>query len=248
MLHRTSTSVELKTATYEIPSNTPHPEFAIPTEVIDFVITEFSLNNPRHRVIDPFPGNARFLQRIRERGGRADGIELDPQQFAIGTEQLALIKPGQFTAIDGWTSGELKLGDCTKTTPNFMGSYSAIYTSPPFTLMHELAKERHPYIAVALYRMLHPEGVLIIDSADKALRNGRELTPALDTINYLTNAGKASVDGLFSFVASHKFTVTEPPNGCDGQFTELVFVKRWPTYQDVLAAIATHKTVLPPTA
>ncbi len=239
------TSVELNTATYPIPAGTSHPEFVVPLEVTDFIIRRYGLADPGRRVIDPFAGNGDFIQRILSKGGQCDGIELDQQQYELARHRIDL-----YSSVGNlFSMGEMKLGDCTATTTAIMRlGYHAMYTSMPFTLVRELAKpdyyRRDKRFARTFNLMLHSESnVLIVDSADQAKRNGQALTPALDTIEYLVNPSASYSYGYFNLVGSHKFTVKNPPPGCDGQFTELVFVKRWPYYLGALADIAMLQTV-----
>lgn len=245
-----STSVVLERATYEIPPDTPHPEFVVPTEVTDFIIKEYGLADPRIKVIDPFLGNADFLDRVRNKGGRCDGIELDPRQYKITTDRISLHE-GMIVQGRLRPDSEIRQGDSMVTPTRLLAlGYNAIYTSPPFTMIHDLA---HNYLdkrlARALNAMLHSgDGVLIIDSADSAVRDGKSYSPAADTVNYLTKPaavypGAQYADAYFNLRTSHRFTVNNPPEGCDDQFTELVFSKRWPYYPGALADLAVAHTL-----
>jgi hypothetical protein len=75
-------------------------------------------------------------------------------------------------------------------------------------------------IGFAFHWMLAPYGRLIIDSATRAQRGGAWVNPAAATVEYFELFGFHYMDRL-------DFRVAQPPEGCDDQFTELLFVSKF---------------------
>jgi hypothetical protein len=217
--------IEISNPIFDVPPGTSRPEFAVPTQIRDFMIARYL--TPGVPAIDPMMGDAGFPLGAHQQGVICDGIELGAEQYAISVRRLT-----------GCAGVELVHGDCTKVAPARINTGYDIITSPPFVLMDHLANDRPKNyeeefhwndLAIAFHRMVRTGGRLIIDSADVAERNGRLLYPAYDTISYFTHF-------YFGLESIHRFVVRDAPSGCDDQFTELVFQKRWGYRPGSLAA------------
>ena len=127
----------------------------------------------------------------------------------------------------GWLTGQLPevvQGDCTEVVLRDASGAPLparyIYTSPPFRELLDGTLGDH--IVPAFSEMLLPPGSLsfvVIDSADKAIRDGVTIKPAAATVEYFERSG-------FSLLDSIAFYITNVPRGCDDQFTELMFVRQ----------------------
>lgn len=183
-------------------------------------------------------GGGSLLNRLAYWGLRGEGIELLPEQSEIARNNV----PDGIPIITG---------DCmTMFTMQMAHGYSGIYFSPPFLMMEELAKSNGADVrlALAVARALAPEGLVFIDSAVRAERDGRTLHPLRDTLKYFTDMDGSGnyFRSLFTRVAVHRFEIKNPPPGCDSDFAEIVLKKRFPTYQ-ALAGISLLQDHLWPT-
>lgn len=224
--------IRLANCTFDIAPGTDRPEFTVPNEVIDLTLWHYGrasryigANRPETRpiLIDLMAGGGSLLKRAAYWGLQGEGIELLPEQSEIARANL----PDNIPIITG---------DCMTTyTPQMNSGYSDAYFSPPFLMMEELAKSNGADLglALAVARALAPDGLLFIDSAVRAERDGRTLHPVRDTLKYFADRDGIGnfFNSLFTVVAVHPFEIKDPPPGCDSDFAEIVLKKRFPTYQ-----------------
>jgi len=188
----------------------PHPEWMVPDDVIEHCTREWGLLVPHEDGapkigIDPFAGTGSIPDVINRMGGYCEANELDEEHCRIMEARLAagsLIRQGDYKTIR---------------TPNFYRGYDYIYTSPPFARFVGPDVD-YGNLGERFHGMLAEDGVLIIDSASTAERNGHTIHPAAYTVLYFSHYG-------FRLKDWRGFQTT-PRNGCDNQFTELLFEKR----------------------
>lgn len=191
---------------FHVPDGAPRPEYVPPDDVILYTANRYGFLMPNMRGIDPLVGTGTIPRVINEAGGDCMGIELDPEHYEIAKRETP---PGTI----------LTLGDCTKLyRPEYELGLHYIYTSPPFDLILNYPSEMRK-IAVAFGWMLRPGGMLVIDSADEAVRHGKTVKPAAATIALLAGYG---------FHLHEALPFHTPQQGdCDNQFTELLFTRWW---------------------
>jgi predicted O-methyltransferase YrrM len=191
---------------FYIPEGAPNPEYILPDDVVLYTAQRYGLLQPNMRGIDPLVGTGTIPRVINKAGGDCIGIELDPTHHAIARRETP---PGTV----------IRLGDCTKVyLPQYELGLHYVYTSPPFDLILHHPAEMDK-IAVAFGWMLRPGGMLVIDSADEAVRHGRPIRPAAATIALLSRYGFHLQEALRFRTTSHE--------GGDDQFTELLFTRWW---------------------
>ncbi len=235
--------------TFHIPEGAPNPEFVLPDEVVAYMAAAYGLCKPNMRGIDPMCGTGTIPRVINRAGGCCDGIDLDPAHVAIARQEVA---PGRLPLDNGYIdlanrfkpgspygrfalAGEILFGDCTIITPpnrtrgGKLSPYHYIYTSIPFSLI--LAPELDDRIIQAFDRMLMPGGYLIIDSAEVAERDGLPCHPAAATVEIMRRNGYTLRD--------HVRFNTDSPEGCDSQFSELLFTRTEEFWLDADAILET---------
>jgi hypothetical protein len=211
-------------STWAVPDGTRHPEYTIPNAVLWHVVRSLHLDEPHQLGIDPMCGSGSNVSFINEVGGNCYGIELDRHTYEVAQAAMSQIEP-----LDplGWLRGDAPQvvhGDCTEVVLHDSNGTRLparyIYTSIPFRELLDGTLGEH--IVPEFGRMLLPRGSLsfiLIDSADEATRDGVTVNPAAATIEYFERSE-------FRLLDSIAFRVTNPPPGCDDQFTELMFVRQ----------------------
>ena len=183
----------------------PNPEWLLPDEVVEQCARQWSLLEPEKVGMDPFAGTATIPDVINRMGGKCDANELNPLYCSIAEKRLphgSLLRQGDYRDIN---------------TPGAYCGYDYIYTSPPFAYFVGDMQDKGE-LASHLYRMLGGNGKLIIDSAATAVRDSITIHPAASTTLYFSYLGFYLEDWMsFSMPAKE---------GCDSQFTELLFAKR----------------------
>jgi len=206
-----------------IPEGASNPEYTIPDAVLRYVVQRLGLDEPHMIGIDPMCGNGTNLSFVNEVGGNLYGIELEEPTYEVARLALSGIQPSLPPGwLTGWTP-EVVHGDCTKVAlrneDGVLLPARYIYASPPFDAIMNGELDD---VVVAFDGMLLPRGLLsfiLIDSADEAIRHGNAINPAAVTTELFERFDFALLDRI-------AFRITNPPPGCDDQFTELMFVRR----------------------
>lgn len=190
---------------FYIPDGAPYPEFVLPDDVVEDRARRYGFLMPNVRGIDPMCGTGTIPRVINGLGGECHGIELDPVHYDMAAAQVPV-------------GTVLVRGDCRKVVmPYHNIGYHYIYTSIPFDILLRLQPDDR--FAIAFNRLLAPGGVLLIDSALSAVRDGEARNPAAATIAYF---------GKHHFYLKEQQTfLASAPVGCDTEFTELLFVRGW---------------------
>lgn len=212
--------------TFDVLPDTPNPEFAVPREYARLPYELYGLTRDGVRIIDPMAGDGGTLAAALAAGVKRvpDAIELDEGNFDRVVER---VPPN--------SGAEIIHGDCMKVVPDQMNrGYDAVIVSHPFRWLKDLVN--HPNLrenfAFTLTNMVRDRasggkpGLLFVDSAIRARRDGEELYPAYDTVRCLT-------ERYFDLRAVHRLVIEDdpgPPEGCDTDFAWLVFEKRWRPY------------------
>lgn len=202
--NRSSVNIEGTFAVLERGLSVPNPEWLLPDEVVEQCARRWSLLEPGKMGLDPFAGTATIPDVINRMGGKCDANELNPFYCRIAEMRLphgSLLRQGDYKDIR---------------TPGAYCGYDYIYTSPPFAYFIGDMQDKGQ-LASHLYRMLDRNGKLIIDSAATAEREGITIYPATHTALYFSYYGFQLEDWV-------SFT-TPMREGCDSQFTQLLFTK-----------------------
>lgn len=183
-------------------------EAILPDSVVEFTANRLGLPGNGLRVIDPACGVGTIPRVLRGLGVElVDGGDIDPKRYETAryiADRLNSRGIGQGTVVNT-DMAEL---------PRRYG-YDAMYVSLPFDLFPEGMPG--PDLASSLASQLRNRGMLIVDSAEMATRNGQQIPVAERQIRYFEKYG-------FTLADKVTYETETPRPGFDSEFTELAFI------------------------
>jgi hypothetical protein len=174
--------------------------------VIREMARRHGLAEPGLRGLDPACGSYMIPRVLRMMGAHIDAADIERSHC-----ESAQIEAGYLNAQRKGL-GTVVCASMTELQP--AEPYDYIYTSLPFDWFKTEAMP-DPRYAQALVRLIRPGGLIIIYSAETAMRGVEEIPVASRQVAYLTSHPAVNL------VATHQF-YTAPREGYDQQFTELV--------------------------
>lgn len=180
----------------------------LPDKVVALMAVKYRLSDSGLTGIDPACGAYTIPRVLRTMGaGAVDACDIDGKVAAVAQKQADELE------LKGLGTGEVYNVDFMRFKPK--RNYDYIYTSLPFAWF--MTESTDSIYAQSLKHMLVPKGMLIIDSATHAVRDGQKIAFANRQLQYFTQHG-------FKLVDKNEF-ITQKLEGFDSQFTELVFAK-----------------------
>lgn len=200
------TCISVEADFYVPPSYDGPTEAILPDSVVAATAQRYALVESERRGIDPACGSYTIPRVLRTLGGTCvDAADIDPSCCATAKD-LANLLP----AI-----GDVINSDVMHLPQRY--AYDYVYTSLPFAWFFEHGTEPNHDYAWALGRLLRNRGLLIIDSADTAVRNGQEIPLADRQIDYFEANEFTLIDRI-----TYETKTSKP--GFDTRFTELAFI------------------------
>lgn len=184
----------------------------VPDEVVTITAETFGLTE-LGRGLDPACGAYTIPRVLRTLGVNVDAADTHSSAIAVSRHEAAKLDAEQ-EQNQGIGTGVVRLAALQNNYPDNL--YDFIYTSLPFRWFD--TPDADPVFASALRWNLTPEGLLVVDSAHQVERDGKALQVAANQVVYLENHGFRLLDLV-------TFEMPDPPEGSDGQYVELAFVR-----------------------